>query len=182
MNDAFTRVSELIDASCPRVIAIDGGAASGKTTLAAQIAARYDCNVVHMDDFFLPPERKTPARLSEPGGNVDYERFKSEVTDKLLSNTGYTYNRYDCHNGTLTPVYAPPKTLTVVEGVYSLHPLLRHVFDLKILLRVEPDEQYNRILKRGGVALAERFINEWIPLENLYLERLKIAEICDILL
>lgn len=35
------------------VIAIDGMAASGKSTLAARLAEELDGCVIHMDDFFL---------------------------------------------------------------------------------------------------------------------------------
>lgn len=35
------------------------------------------------DDFFLRPEQRTPERLAEPGGNLDRERMKSEVIDRL---------------------------------------------------------------------------------------------------
>ena len=52
------------------VIAIDGMAASGKSTLAARLAEELDGCVIHMDDFFLPPELRTQERLSSPGGNV----------------------------------------------------------------------------------------------------------------
>lgn len=34
------------------LIAIDGRAASGKTTLAAMLQKELNCNVVHMDHFF----------------------------------------------------------------------------------------------------------------------------------
>ena len=45
----------------PRLrVAIDGPCTSGKTTLAAQLGALYDCNVFHMDDFFLRSEQRTP--------------------------------------------------------------------------------------------------------------------------
>ena len=38
-----------------------------------------------MDDFFLPPALRTPERRSEPGGNVHYERFLTEVLPNLRS-------------------------------------------------------------------------------------------------
>ena len=37
-----------------KVIAIDGRCASGKTTLARELAERLGAGVIHMDDFFLP--------------------------------------------------------------------------------------------------------------------------------
>ena len=61
------------------VIAVDGRAAAGKTTFAEELAVTLGGAVVHMDDFFLPGELRTPERLAAPGGNVHAERFAEEV-------------------------------------------------------------------------------------------------------
>jgi len=64
----------------PRLrVAIDGPCASGKSTLGKTLQEIYGCPLIHMDDFFLRPEQRTPERLAQPGGNVDYERFAKEV-------------------------------------------------------------------------------------------------------
>ena len=65
------------------LVAIDGGSASGKTTLGALLQSIYACPVFHMDDFFLRPEQRTPERYAQPGGNVDRERFWQEVLEPL---------------------------------------------------------------------------------------------------
>ena len=56
------KIDELLSEKDFVVVAIDGKCTSGKTTLAAKLAEIYDCNVFHMDDFFLRPEQRTPAR------------------------------------------------------------------------------------------------------------------------
>ena len=48
------------------VIAIDGPSAGGKTTIAEDIKKNFDCNVFHMDDFFLPLTAKPPKDLPLP--------------------------------------------------------------------------------------------------------------------
>ena len=63
-------------------VAIDGRCGSGKSTLAALLAARFDCTLVHADDFFLRPEQRTPARLAQPGGNFDRERFYAGLDER----------------------------------------------------------------------------------------------------
>ena len=63
----------------PLVVAIDGRCASGKSTLAAKLQQGLHCPVFSLDDFFLRPQQRTPQRLAQPGGNVDYERFRQEV-------------------------------------------------------------------------------------------------------
>ena len=78
------------------IIAIEGGSASGKTTLSEILKQVYDCNVFHMDDFFLPADKRTQERLSQTGGNVDRERFFDEVLKPLSENREVLYKRFDC--------------------------------------------------------------------------------------
>jgi len=136
-----------------------------------------------MDDFFLRPEQKTVKRIQEVGGNVDYERFKHEVLDKLKKNQEFKYQIYDCSQGRLTDyIKVSPKGLNIVEGVYSMHPTLRHYYDLKIFLCIDAETQSQRILERSGKYMLQRFLNEWIPLENEYFSKMRISEICDLVI
>ena len=73
---------EIIQNNNIRIIAIDGRCASGKTTFTQKLADYLNAEVIHMDDFFLRNELKTKERLSEVGGNIDYERFTSDVLDE----------------------------------------------------------------------------------------------------
>lgn len=81
----------------PLLVAIDGRCASGKSTLAKDLQKQLDCNVIHMDDFYLQPHQRTTKRLREPGGNVDYERFETEVLQPLLTGEAFSYRPYDAH-------------------------------------------------------------------------------------
>lgn len=163
------------------IVAIDGGAGSGKTTLAAAIAAQFGADVLHMDDFFLQAHQRTAERLLEPGGNVDYERFEAEVLQPLSCGEAYVYRRFSCAQQALMQgVEKTPARVTVVEGSYSLHPRLSGYYDLRVLLEIDADTQSERILAREGKEKHARFINEWIPLENLYFDKTEIAARCDI--
>ena len=168
----------------PRLlVAIDGGSASGKTTLAALLARVYDCNVFHMDDFFLRPEQRTAERLAEPGGNVDRERFYEAVLSSLKAGKTVTFRRYDCQTQTLAaPATIAPKALNIVEGAYSMHPLLADSYGLTVFLRVPPEVQRARILARNGPEVGERFFTQWIPLEQRYFDALDPAGRCDLIL
>ena len=73
--EIFDKIDELLSLKKEIVVAVDGCAASGKTTLAKILKERYDCQIIKMDDFFLPLNKRTEERLSTPGGNIDYERF-----------------------------------------------------------------------------------------------------------
>ena len=165
------------------LLAMEGGSASGKTTLSQLLARIYGCTVFHMDDFFLRPEQRTPERFAEPGGNVDRERFYEEVLAPLTAGCTVRYQRYDCHTQTLQPpAEITPTPLTVVEGAYSMHPLLAEHYDLSVFLRISPELQRRRITKRNGPEMAERFFALWVPLETAYFEAMDPAARCDLIL
>ena len=166
-----------------RVIAVDGRAASGKTTLARQLALILDADVVHMDDFFLPPELRTEARYAEPGGNVHYERFMEEVLPRLRDGKPFSYRRFDCS----TMAYGDFAEIgggkwRIVEGAYSLHPKFGDYADLKVFCDIEPAEQLRRIRSRNGERGARMFQSRWIPLEELYIDRCAPRRRADLVL
>jgi uridine kinase len=164
------------------IVAIDGKCTSGKTTLAGQLAEIYDCNVFHMDDFFLRPEQRTAERFAEVGGNVDYERFQEEVLIPLKSRQPLSYCPFDCKTFTLSePIDVSCKQLNIIEGSYSMHPYFGDPYDLKILLTVDEATQRQRIWKRSAF-LQKRFFEEWIPMENRYLDGFGIPGKADLLL
>lgn len=149
-------------------VAIDGPCTSGKTTLATVLQRRFGGNVLHMDDFFLRPEQRTPERFAEPGGNVDRERFEDEVLAPLAAGKIAQYRPWDCHTGDFAAsCNVEPARLTIVEGSYSMHPALRGYYDLMICLTIDSGEQLRRLEARNPRML-QRFIDEWIPLENRY--------------
>ncbi|HHU49606.1 MAG TPA: uridine kinase [Clostridiales bacterium] len=181
------RILALIDKAAAEkdrfILAVDGNSGAGKSYLADLLMRHYDCNVFHMDDFFLQPHQRTEKRLREPGGNIDYERFKSEVISNLKSNTEFCYQLYDCSRASfIRRVNVIPKKFNIIEGVYSMHPLWNDIFDTRIFLTVQPVIQLERIRKRSGEGMLERFQREWIPLENLYFRACRIAEQCDLVI
>ena len=165
------------------LLAIEGGSAAGKSTLAQLLNHIYDCTVVHMDDFFLRPEQRTKERLEEPGGNVDRERFLQEVLLPLHRGETAAYRRFDCGTQTvLPPRQVSPTALTVVEGAYSMHPDLRAQYNLSVFLRVDPQLQKQRILRRNSPEMQRRFFEEWIPMEGRYFGAMDVQAKCDLVL
>lgn len=161
------------NAGTPYVVAIDGMSGSGKTTLGYLLQETFpESNLFHMDDYFLQPHQRTPERLAEVGGNVDYERFKSEIILHLTDRNGLVYHKYDCCTQTLDAgILAPWKPLVIIEGAYSQHPYFGDIYDLRLFCEITKEEQRRRILKRNGAEMLKRFESEWIPKENQYFER-----------
>lgn len=181
MKSAIDRVERLLAEGRCAFVAIDGPCASGKTVFAASLHERFGGNVLHMDDFFLRPEQRTPERFAEPGGNVDRERFEAEVLKPLAAGKAVRYRPWDCHTGDFaTSRSVEPAALTVVEGSYSMHPALRGYYDLTMCLIVDPSKRLRRLEARNPRML-QRFIDEWIPLENRYFESTNTQGSADLL-
>ncbi len=162
-------------------LAIEGGSAGGKTTLCNILKKFYDCTVFHTDDYFLRPEQRTKERLAEIGGNFDRERFSEEILTPLWSRETVTYSPFNCATQKLmSPISVKTKPLTIVEGVYSTHPLLDNRYDLCVFLDIEEELQRQRILKRNTPAIAKRYFEEWIPMENRYFLHYGIKEKCGL--
>ena len=182
-KELYESIDRLLAEKSFAVVAIEGGSASGKTTLAKELEEKYECNVFHMDDFFLRPEQRTKERLAEAGGNVDRERFYDEVLISLKKYKTIEYRAFDCATVSLLPaVTIEPNRLTVVEGAYSTHPYFDKYYDLAVFLNIEPDLQKERIMKRNGEQKAKRFFEEWIPMEQRYFEIMHIKDQCDLIL
>ncbi|MBQ8837231.1 MAG: ECF transporter S component [Clostridia bacterium] len=164
------------------VIALDGRAASGKTTAAGLLSSVLDAPVVHMDDFFLPPALRTPERFLTPGNNVHHERFAKEVLPHLNSKDAFSYRIFDC--GTMDyGEYREVKSadIRIVEGAYSLHPAFGCYADVKVFFDVEKGEQMRRIVTRNGKDMAQMFEKRWIPLEEEYYNAYNIEEKADVI-
>lgn len=163
------------------IVAIEGGSASGKTTLSKMLETLYRCTVFHMDDFFLRPEQRTPQRYAEIGGNVDRERLSAEILEPLSRGEAVNYRSFDCHTMTLgKEKQVIPENLVIVEGAYSMHPELAKFYDFSVLLQISPQLQRERILRRNGSEMAHRFFTEWIPQEEVYFERTDVQKRCSL--
>lgn len=170
-------------ASKPRVLlAVEGGSASGKSTLADLLAGLYpDSAVFHADDFFLRPEQRTEARYAQPGGNLDRERLETEILIPLSRGENPEYRPFDCRAMSLAaPQHGQVARLNIVEGSYSLHPELERRYDLSVFLEISPETQRRRVLERNGPEWGQRFFERWIPLENTYHEATRTAERCTL--
>ena len=177
----FEKIDCLMRAKNTVSLAIDGRCGSGKSRLASLINSIYDCNMFHMDDFFPGSRDRAKKRLDETGRNIDQERFKAEVINGIESGRTFYYRKYDCKTNLYSPkIEVRPKRLNVVEGSYSMHPALEKYYDLKIFLYIRKSEQEKRIMKRNGQPMFDRFINEWIPMEEKYFRETKIMDRSDL--
>lgn len=158
------------------ILAIDGMCGSGKSTLAQELHYIFGGNLFHMDDFYLPLDKRTQERLLMPGGNVDYERFLESVLIPLSRKEDIYYKRFDCSSMTLAETeiisYHP---ISIIEGSYSLRPELADYYTDIVVLKISDDMQIERLTKRNPEHI-DSFVDKWIPLENKYFEYYQIMD------
>lgn len=179
----LNKLNEMMQEKTPIVIGIDGNCASGKTSLGNFLSDFLDCNVIHMDDFFLPPALRTAKRLDEAGGNIHYERFYEEVVTSILEKKPITFRQFSCEKMDYqNEITLPQKALTIVEGSYCMREEFRRIYDYRIFMTCPYEEQLSRIRKRNGEEMLTAFIEKWIPMENKYFEICQIPSFCDMII
>ena len=161
------------------VVGIDGMAASGKTSLARYLEDKYFARVIQMDDFFLQDHQRTEKRLKEIGGNIDYERFYQEVVLAVRNHQDINYHQYNCQTKEMKKeTIKNDYHLLIIEGAYALREAFRDIYDLTYLILINSRTQIQRIKTRNE-ALYDRFINEWVPMENLYIDALDLKHVVN---
>lgn len=176
------KLGQLNQSTCGALVAIDGRCGSGKTTLARELAQACGGTVVHMDDFYLPFNQRQSDWMEQIGGNMDFERLRSQVLQPLRNGCQSRYRPFLCKTGCYgEEILLQPGGLTILEGTYSHHPALEVKFDWKIFLTCSVEEQKQRLIEREGERFV-RFQEIWIPLEERYFAAYQIREHADLVL
>ncbi len=174
MEQLIQRLKNLAKDKAYFVVAIDGRAASGKTTIALKLQKALSANVIHIDDFFLPKEKQN---LKIIGGNIDFSRLKEEVLNQLSQSV--SYHRFDCRVQEFSKkIDLPFKKVILIEGAYALHPTLGKYYDYALFVSVSKETQVRRIGLRNPEN-KEAFFTCWIPLEEQYFKAYHILEKCN---
>ncbi len=164
----------------PLVLALDGRCGSGKTTLAAALARQFPASItLHTDDFYLPPAQRVPGWEQTPCANMDLARLRDEALRPAHAGQPVPYRAYSCREGAYLPVQQlAAQPLVILEGSYSHHPLLAPYETVRVFLTCSPAEQERRLRAREGERYAN-FAARWIPLEEAYFAKYRIAETAD---
>lgn len=142
-----------------RWIGVDGKGATGKTSLAARIAAALPGSViVHIDDFARPDLR-----------GWERDRFVRQVLEPLLAGRSARYQRWDFDRNLgaewrTVPVGVP----VVVEGVSATDVRLGVPWDFTIWIEVPYELRLARARERDGPEMMERWLTDWMPSEDAY--------------
>lgn len=155
-------LSELVPEG-PAIVAIDGLACSGKSTLAARLAVCAGGAVIATDDFaaWAPDGTFAPQDVDRLG----------RVLASLACGRAARYRPYDWELRRLGPTrQVASGGIVIVEGVRALHPRLRPLVDAAIWVSCPRDVREERWRARDGEAMRPVW-EAWMRDEDAYLAR-----------
>jgi uridine kinase len=142
-----------------RWVGVDGKGATGKTTLAALIAAALPGSVmVQIDDFARPDVQ-----------GWERDRFVRQVLKPLLAGRPGRYQRWDFDRNMGAEWHTVPFGVpVVVEGVSATDERLGVPWDFTIWVELPYEVRLARALERDGPERMDRWLNDWMPSEDAY--------------
>ena len=182
----------------PLRVAIDGVDASGKTTLAAELAARLPemdsarpVIQASIDHFHNP--REVRYRQGEDSAQGYYEdAFNlAALRDHLLKPLGPSGSRtirtglFDYRADTELAAetrHAPENAILLVDGVFLQRPELAGLWELVIYVQVSVETVFSRVIERdlplfgSREAVINRYQRRYLPAHELYRQQCRPAE------
>jgi uridine kinase len=138
------------------LVGIGGHGAAGKSTLSRMIA---EAQIVSTDEFW-------------DGDAFDIPRLAREVVRPLSLGEAARFASFDWSagrpRGTRT---VPARGVVIVEGVCALHRTLRDAYAVRVWVDAPADVRLARAVARDGEEARRRWVEEWMPSEDRYVER-----------
>jgi uridine kinase len=167
------------------LIGIDGPGGVGKTTLAHDLQKTLDnVQIVHMDDFDVPSHQKMMLSAYRPvGPDTEWMRVLHEVVFPLYGNKKAIYKRYDrSSDAYVEEVTIKPYGVVVIEGVFALRRELFSYYDLGVWVDLSLEKRIERVIARDGESSRPLWENDWLPMEEKYIDIYKPHEYADFVL
>jgi uridine kinase len=150
-------LSDLCKASTTPIIAIDGPAGSGKTTIAHDIflafAPSITARVIHMDDLYPGWSQALGSQLQE---TLEY------IVTSHRGGDSYSLSFYDWKSEQFQEaVKYEPTQLLILEGVGAGQSAIRSELSALIWMDIDPVIGVERVLERDGVAIKDA-MSSWL--------------------
>lgn len=184
----LARVSPLLAAKTPRVIALDGRSGVGKSTIAAEIGRVTNAVVIDQDDFYAGDERfnwRSMSAAAKADACIDWRRVRKDVLEPLLNGNSASWHpfNWDTMQGlSPTAIHADPADLIVIDGAYSARPALTDLLDLSVLVTLDDVERRERIRRREGPDWDDTWFRIWDESEDWYFSSIRPPESFDLVL
>jgi uridine kinase len=151
------------------VIAVDGPGASGKSTIASQVAEATGAALIHTDDFFHWPGGPASRAMEN---YYDWHRLRTEALEPLRAGIRASFREFDwaAGRGLTGLVTVEPSELIVIEGVFSSAPQLSDLTDRSVLVETAPAERLRRLRSR---VTPDEWDDDWLAAEQTYFGTLR---------
>lgn len=168
---AFTEIS--LRKEGPILVAIDGPAGSGKTSLANQLSNKLNSvTTIHMDDLYNGWEDALTATLTR--------NLEEWVINPLTQCQSVNYLKFDWSIGQYgSTVEIRDIELLILEGVGAAQEKIRQKADLTIWIEVGPQIGLARVLNRDGDQLLP-YMLKWQERERAHFLKDQTKENCQI--
>jgi uridine kinase len=156
------------------LLAIDGPAGAGKTTLAAQLEAEYSAHstvrTIHMDDLYDGWEGALGSALTQILG---------EITSAHLDGKEFTIKFFNWHlmkfdrEETIMPT-----DYLILEGVGAAQAIVRNAGATTYWLDIDAETGLKRVLARDGAHI-EKQMRQWQIQQAIHFDEDQTRENCE---
>ena len=155
--DLIDALSDLCNQTDQPIIAIDGPAGAGKSTLASdlQIALhpRFTSTIIHMDDLYDGWENALGEHLTQTLQSiVRAHKSRQEILLSHFDWTNYSFR---------APVKVPTCELLILEGVGCGQSAIRKQLSALIWMEIESTQGLDRVLGRDGEQIRNQ-MEKWL--------------------
>lgn len=159
--DLIDALSDLCKQTIQPIIAIDGPAGAGKTTLARNIAlacgSQYSVTEIHMDDLYDGWDNALSSQLADVLSHI-VESHKKQMPCSLST--------YNWHEGRFNPPsQLDVAQLLILEGVGSGQLAIRDSLSALIWIDIEDSQGLARVLARDGNSI-ENQMRKWLATQE----------------
>lgn len=165
-------LSDLTRAEGPHLIAIDGPAGAGKTTLADEVKRSLAGSVaiIHLDDIYDGWDNALGQSLTENLSRIVENHFLQKKFD---------LNIYDWSSASFASVRAiDPVEILIVEGVGSVQEVVRTKALATIWVEIDPVIGLERVLARDGEEIRSEML-AWQAAQEDHFAFTKAADLAD---
>ena len=159
--DLIDALLDLCKSQLQPIIAIDGPAGAGKTTLAHDISLalsqRFSVTEIHMDDLYDGWDNALTTHLTEALTHIVSAHKKS---------TEISISKYDWVSGAFNSAQLIGKSeLLILEGVGSGQMAIRNSLAALIWIEIEDSKGLARVLQRDGDSIALQ-MQTWLATQS----------------
>jgi uridine kinase len=139
------------------IIAIDGPAGAGKTTLAehltASLSLKYKCTTLHMDDLYNGWDAPFDHHLSD----ALIASCTAHQSSKKFSLSFFNWSKSEYEVAT----EIPQSQLLILEGVGASQAAIRPYLTASIWIDIDPAQGLERVLHRDGDSISAN-MQKWL--------------------